>query len=105
MTDKKRKFNDIFSEEAAIEMKKRMNMVKENNCTIPSLQLSLRPASLCNDEKDVGQTEEADSMLSLSLSPPVCREQASQSSTMHDMTKKHEIQFLQTLAEMRPLRG
>ena len=77
-----------------------MMVVKESNCT-PNLQLSLRPMSNgVSKEKDT-ETEEADSTLLLSLSPPVCMKHI----RMQDMSVKHEIQFLQTLAATRPLRG
>jgi len=83
-------------------MKKKM-MMKESNCT-PNLQLSLRPMSLGNGgskEKNTESDEEADSTLSLALSPPVCN----MKHRMQDVTVKHEIHFLQTLAATRPLRG
>lgn len=68
---------------------KRMRMTMERDW-IPNLQLSLSP-NLVNDEstskKGVEAEEEADSVLVLSLSPPI--------SMQREETSKAEIQFLQ----------
>ncbi|ONK69027.1 uncharacterized protein A4U43_C05F18520 [Asparagus officinalis] len=94
----KRKFDDMFNiGKTTISEKKKMK------CT-PNLQLSLRPISLgngINNEKDT-ETEEADTMLSLSLSPPICTKEA-RNFTIQEFSVK---EFLKSnLAATRPLQG
>lgn len=101
--DNKRKFDGVFSDETAITDTKKK--VKENNC-IPNLQLSLRPMISGNGDgkgKDT-ETGEADSMLSLSLSPPVCKNQV-KPFTEHNASAEREMEFFQTLAAAGTLWG